>query len=228
MITFRRQPVGANPVAAICLPRSGHDQQRSQLRIRQLLRMYRRRQRNRQLREFADGPRRLRRLRQAWKAGLIQLLPMLLAPAIVSADGEEEREWLKGIATSTKSALQQLSLQAKLLESSLTPNSALLKFGGSASMTVDQVLRKRSELLTTFGLNVISVRPEPGAVVIAIERRSRQLIGVESLWKRWHPDAADVGQPGTTDRRTRERRHIAVSIAGPPACAPHSHRRHHG
>jgi S-DNA-T family DNA segregation ATPase FtsK/SpoIIIE len=55
-------------------------------------------------------------------------------------------------------------------------------------MTVDQVLRKRSELLTTFGLNVISVRPEPGAVVIAIERRSRQLIGVESLWKRWRPD----------------------------------------
>lgn len=116
---------------------------------------------------------------------------MARPPGVV--EGEEQREWLKRIATSTKSALQQLSLQAKVIESSLTPNSALLRLAGSASMTVDQVLRKRSELLTTFGLNVISVRPEPGAVVLAIERPSREVIGIATLWARWRPQSSGWG-----------------------------------
>ena len=98
-----------------------------------------------------------------------------------------DQEWLAKIALATKAALQQLQLQAKLTSSALTPNSALLKFAGSANLTVDQVLRKRSELLTTFGLNVISVRPEPGAVVVAIERHPRQIVSIEALWSNWHP-----------------------------------------
>ena len=36
-------------------------------------------------------------------------------------------------------ALHQFQLQAKLLRSVLTPNAALLKFQGSANLTVDQV-----------------------------------------------------------------------------------------
>lgn len=99
----------------------------------------------------------------------------------------EEEEWLKQTAFSTRSALQQLQLQAKLIDSALTPNSALLKFVGNANLTVEQVLKKRSELLTTYGLNVISVRPEPGAVMIAVERPKRQTIDIRSLWADWSP-----------------------------------------
>ena len=96
-----------------------------------------------------------------------------------------QQEWLARTATATKTALQQLQLQARLLSSGLTPNSALLRFAGNANLTVDQVLKKRSELLTTFGLNVISVRPEPGAVVVAIERHPRQTVDIRSLWSTW-------------------------------------------
>jgi S-DNA-T family DNA segregation ATPase FtsK/SpoIIIE len=112
----------------------------------------------------------------------------LLASALhVVPIAPEEGEWLKQTAFSARSALQQLQLQDKLIDSALTPNSALLKFAGNANLTVEQVLKKRSELLTTYGLNVISVRPEPGAVLIAVERPKRQTIDIRSLWAGWSP-----------------------------------------
>ena len=117
----------------------------------------------------------------------------LLSTSFKKADEADQCEWLTRLATSTKSALQQIQLQAKLLNSVLTPNSALLKFAGSANMTVEQVLRRRSELLTTFGLNVISVRPEPGAVVVAVERPERELVSVQDLWNHWRPGTAEWG-----------------------------------
>lgn len=98
-----------------------------------------------------------------------------------------EEQWLSKVSFSAKSALQQLELQAKLIGASLTPNSALLRFAGSSNLTVDQVLKRRSELLTTFGLNVISVRPEPGAVVIAVEREIREIVDIRHVWSRWEP-----------------------------------------
>ena len=117
----------------------------------------------------------------------------LLSTSFEKADEADQQEWLTRLATATKSALQQMQLQAKLLESAMTPNSALLKFAGSANMTVDQVLRRRSELLTTFGLNVISVRPEPGAVVVAIERPEREVVNTQQIWSLWRPATTEWG-----------------------------------
>ena len=102
--------------------------------------------------------------------------------------GGEEHEWLKQVESRTRHALQQFQLQAKLLGSTLTPNCALLRFAGSSTLTVDQVARRRSEMLTTYGLNVVSVRPEAGAVSLAIERPKRQLLRTEEVWARWNPD----------------------------------------
>jgi S-DNA-T family DNA segregation ATPase FtsK/SpoIIIE len=81
-------------------------------------------------------------------------------------------------------------LQSKLVQSVLTPNSALLKFAGSANLTVEQVLRRRSEFLTTHGINIVSVTPEPGLVSIAVERPHRQLVQIQDIWNRWQPKSA--------------------------------------
>jgi len=54
----------------------------------------------------------------------------------------------------------------------------------------EQVLKRRSEFLTTHGLNVISVRGEPGVVAIAIERPSRRVLHLPEVWKCWNPDCA--------------------------------------
>jgi S-DNA-T family DNA segregation ATPase FtsK/SpoIIIE len=106
---------------------------------------------------------------------------------------DDDLEWLATVATATRGALQQLSLQAKSVSQTLTPNSAILRFAGSANLTVDQVVKKRTELLTTFGLNVISVRPEPGMVAIAVARPKRRLVTIEQVWDRWKPRPSDTG-----------------------------------
>jgi len=109
-------------------------------------------------------------------------------------ESPEAVEWLDKVAMTTRLALQQFNLQAKLLSSTLTPNAALLKFQGSAQLTVEQALKRRGEFLTTYGLFVIGVQPQPGAVVIAVAREKRQSVPLRSLWKRWSPDSSAGNQ----------------------------------
>ena len=101
----------------------------------------------------------------------------------------DDSEWLHAVETKTKHALQQFQLQAKVVSATLTPNCALIKFAGSSNLTVEQVSRKRSELLTTYGLNVVAIRPEPGLVSLSVERPKRRVIRTPELWARWQPAA---------------------------------------
>ncbi len=105
-------------------------------------------------------------------------------------DTQADAEWLRQTENSCKGALQQFQLQSKLLGSALTPNAALLKFQGSATLTVEQVVRRRSEFLTTHKLNVISVRAEPGVVAITIARPNRRVLHLPEVWRRWSPDCS--------------------------------------
>jgi DNA segregation ATPase FtsK/SpoIIIE, S-DNA-T family len=109
-------------------------------------------------------------------------------------DTPGEVKWLKEIESLCKGALQQFQLLSRLVGSSLTPNAALLKFQGSANLTVEQVLRRRSEFLTTHKLNVISVRAEPGIVAIAIARQNRRVLNLPEVWKQWRPDSVRGNQ----------------------------------
>ena len=105
-------------------------------------------------------------------------------------DSASDEEWLRQIEGKCKGALQQFQLQSKLLTKVLTPNAALLKFQGSANLTVEQVVKRRSEFLTTHGLNVVSVRAEPGIVAIAIARPNRRVLHLPDVWKKWKPDCS--------------------------------------
>lgn len=112
-----------------------------------------------------------------------------VGPAEIGAD----EEWLANTALMARSALQQLGLQAKLIDQKLTPNAAILRFSGSSNLTVEQVLKRRSELLTTHRLDIISVRPEPGAIALYVARTQRQIVDIQSLWKRWNPTVSPTG-----------------------------------
>ena len=109
-------------------------------------------------------------------------------------DGTQEQAWLRDIESRTKAALQQFQMRSKLLNSILTPNAALLKFAGSDDLTVELMNKRRSQFLTTYSLNIISVQPEPGAVALSIERPKRQIIKIQDLWKQWTPDSAHGNQ----------------------------------
>jgi S-DNA-T family DNA segregation ATPase FtsK/SpoIIIE len=116
-------------------------------------------------------------------------IPGVLSAAQSGAESNDDSEWLHLVETKTKHALQQFQLQAKVASSVLTPNCALLKFSGSSHLTVDQVSRKRSELLTTYGLNVVAIRAEPGLVSLSIERPRRRVISTPELWSQWKPES---------------------------------------
>ena len=107
---------------------------------------------------------------------------------------KDEGAWLAQTANSAKGALQQFQLNSKLLSSSLTPNAALLKFQGSSNLTVDLVLKRRSEFLTTHKLNLVSVRAEPGIVSLSVARPNRRILTLHDLWKRWTPDCSKGNQ----------------------------------
>ena len=138
---------------------------------------------------------------------------------ISSHDSADDEEWLKQMENRCKGALQQFHLQSKLLSKALTPNAALLKFQGSANLTVEQVLKRRSEFLTTHGLNVILVRPQPGIVVIAIARPNRRVLQLLDVWKQWTPSCAHGNHELLIGLREEDNGSLFLS---PKSNAPHT------
>ncbi len=136
-----------------------------------------------------------------------------------SQDSSEDEAWLVQIESKCKGALQQFQLQSKLIAKALTPNAALLKFQGSANLTVEQVLRRRSEFLTTHGLNVIAVRAEPGVVAITIARPSRRVLHLPDVWKRWSPNCAHGNHDLLIAVREED---SSLLFLSPKSNAPHS------
>lgn len=134
-------------------------------------------------------------------------------------DSVEDAAWLKDVERQCKGALQHFQLHSKLLSATLTPNSALLKFQGSSDLTIEQVLRRRSEFLTTHKLNVISVRAEPGVVAIAIARPKRRVLHLPEVWKGWNPDCRHGNQELLIAVREEDSSPVFLS---PKANAPHS------
>lgn len=136
-----------------------------------------------------------------------------------SKDSADDEEWLRQVESKCKGALQQFQLQSKLLTKSLTPNAALLKFQGSANLTVEQVLKRRSEFLTTHGLNVISVRAEPGAVAIAVARPNRRVLHLPEVWKKWNPNCTHGNHDLLIAVREED---SSVLFLSPKSNAPHT------
>ena len=137
----------------------------------------------------------------------------------ISSHDSDDEEWLKQIEHRCKGALQQFHLQSKLLSKALTPNAALLKFQGSANLTVEQVLKRRSEFLTTHGLNVISVRPQPGIVAIAIARPNRRVLHLLDIWKQWDPSCLHGNYDLLIGLREEDNASLFLS---PKSNAPHT------
>ncbi|AFZ55467.1 FtsK/SpoIIIE domain-containing protein [Cyanobacterium aponinum] len=96
----------------------------------------------------------------------------------------EEQEWLNQVVNSLRQALLSYDLQAKVLEQRLTPNAALIQFQGSDRLNISDIERRRSQLLTTHGLNVINVSAQPSKIVVEIARPQRQIISLQEVWQK--------------------------------------------
>jgi S-DNA-T family DNA segregation ATPase FtsK/SpoIIIE len=135
------------------------------------------------------------------------------------ANTEADLTWLRQTERNCKSALQQFQLQSKLESSSLTPNAALLNFVGTSDLTIEQVLRRRTEFLTTHKLNVISVTPRAGAIAIAIGRPHRQILELPTVWKGWEPNCQNGNHDLLIAVREEDSSHLILS---PRQHAPHT------
>ncbi|MEP0915384.1 FtsK/SpoIIIE domain-containing protein [Leptolyngbya sp. DQ-M1] len=93
-------------------------------------------------------------------------------------------KWLEETAGKLRTALLGYSLQAKIEGLRLTPNAAIVRFKGSDHLKLDDIEKKRSQLLTTHSLNVISLYGQPGEIVVSVARPQRQTISLREVWEK--------------------------------------------
>ncbi|WP_449443095.1 FtsK/SpoIIIE domain-containing protein [Ureibacillus acetophenoni] len=105
---------------------------------------------------------------------------------------DSDREWLLKVVNTLKGALATYDLQGKVLDSRLTPNAAIIKLKGSDRLRIEDIEKKKSQLLTTHALNIINILPQPGEIVVFIERPERETISLANVWdKRKIKDVAN-------------------------------------
>ncbi len=97
---------------------------------------------------------------------------------------EADRAWLEETAQKLRTALLGYGLQAKILESRLTPNAALIRFMGSDKLRVEDIEARQSALLTTHGLRLVAISPLPGEIVVGVARPQRQIVSLWDIWSR--------------------------------------------
>jgi S-DNA-T family DNA segregation ATPase FtsK/SpoIIIE len=100
-----------------------------------------------------------------------------------AAATSEEDHWLNMIANKLKNALISYNLQSKVLSQRLTPNAAIIRLKGSDRLRVEDIDRKRSQLLTTHALDILSISPAPGEVIVSVARPQRQTVSLADVWK---------------------------------------------
>lgn len=102
-------------------------------------------------------------------------------PQTSQSDSVSE-QWLSDTTAKLRTALIGYNLQAKILGQRLTPNAAIVRLKGSDNLRLEDIEKRRSQFLTTHGLNVISVYGQPSEIVVSIARPQRQIISLREVW----------------------------------------------
>lgn len=113
------------------------------------------------------------------------LSELIAAKQVVMADADDEREaWAQEVSKKLKSALNGYGLQAAVLGTRMTPNGCLIRLAGSDRLRVEDIEAKRTQLLTTHAINLVTVQPKPGEIVVTIAGSKRQAVSLWDLWSK--------------------------------------------
>jgi len=115
-------------------------------------------------------------------AALAELIASKFAGGVQS-DAEREG-WAQDVTKKLKAALNSYGLQAVILGTRLTPNGCLVRLAGSDRLRVEDIENKRTQLLTTHAINLVTVQPKPGEIVVTIAGAKRQAVSLWELWSR--------------------------------------------
>ncbi|UJB15472.1 FtsK/SpoIIIE domain-containing protein [Xanthomonas translucens] len=96
----------------------------------------------------------------------------------------EREEWAQEVTKKLKAALNSYGLQAAILGTRLTPNGCLVRLAGSDRLRVEDIENKRTQLLTTHAINLVTVQPKPGEIVVTVAGSKRQSVSLWELWSR--------------------------------------------
>lgn len=96
----------------------------------------------------------------------------------------EREEWTQEVTKKLKAALNSYGLQAAILGTRLTPNGCLVRLAGSDRLRVEDIENKRTQLLTTHAINLVTVQPKPGEIVVTVAGSKRQSVSLWELWSR--------------------------------------------
>lgn len=112
------------------------------------------------------------------------VLAELAAQEQGSIDDPASRAWALDAAKRVQKALSSYNMRAQFTdkEPRLTPNGALISFMGHDSLVVDKIEKKRTELLTTHGVDVIDIRPGAGRISLFIKRDTRAMVPLARTW----------------------------------------------
>jgi len=100
----------------------------------------------------------------------------------LSAGADERETWAEEATRKLKTALNSYGLQASILGTRLTPNGCLVRLAGSDRLRVEDIEAKRTQLLTTHALRLVTVQPKPGEIVITLASEKRQSVSLWDLW----------------------------------------------
>ncbi len=96
----------------------------------------------------------------------------------------ERDEWAQETTKKLKAALNSYGLQAAVIGTRLTPNGCLVRLAGSDRLRVEDIENKRTQLLTTHAINLVTVQPKPGEIVVTVAGSKRQAVSLWELWAR--------------------------------------------
>lgn len=97
---------------------------------------------------------------------------------------DERESWADETTKKLKTALNGYGLQAVVLGTRLTPNGCLVRLAGSDRLRIEDIEAKRTQLLTTHAINLVTVQPKPGEIVVTIASAKRQAVSLWNLWSR--------------------------------------------
>ncbi|MGK5065567.1 FtsK/SpoIIIE domain-containing protein [Janthinobacterium sp. LB3P112] len=105
--------------------------------------------------------------------------------AAAQSGGIDERDaWAEESTRKLKIALNSYGMQAVVLGTRLTPNGCLIRLAGSDKLRVEDIEAKRTQLLTTHAINLVTVQPKPGEIVVTIAAEKRKSVSLWDLWAR--------------------------------------------
>ncbi len=103
--------------------------------------------------------------------------------ASITAVEDERTAWAEEMTKKLKTALNSYGFQAAVLGTLLTPNGCLVRLAGSDRLRVGDIEAKRTQLLTTHAINLVTVQPKPGEIVITIAGDKQQSVSLWDLWR---------------------------------------------